>query len=142
MPAVSRSRPMTTRAGHRASKRRAMPRAGIMPTACNVSSNRTGCKSTTGRSCRKWRRRESGSAWKRTRSVRSEIQWTIRFRWSGKSFFSSPRHSVCGKIRQTARNVCTRVSTSGATAIRSWPRKKTARSSLSKTKAMHPVTNR
>ena len=48
------------RAGHRASKRRAMPRAGIMPTACNVSSNRTGCKSTTGRSCRKWRRRESG----------------------------------------------------------------------------------
>lgn len=85
---------------------------------------------------------ESGSAWKRTRSVRSEIQWTIRFRWSGKSFFSSPRHSVCGKIRQTARNVCTRVSTSGATAIRSWPRKKTARSSLSKTKAMHPVTNR
>lgn len=59
-----------------------------------------------------------------------------------KEFLSSPRHSVCGKIRQTARNVCTRVSTSGATAIRSWPRKKTARSSLSKTKAMHPVTNR
>ena len=97
---------------------------GHYATACNVSSNRTGCKSTTGRSCRKWRRRESGSAWKRTRSVRSEIQWTIRFRWSGKSFFSSPRHSVCGKIRQTARNVCTRVSTSGATAIRSWPREK------------------
>ena len=44
MPVVSRSLPTTTKAGRWGSKRRAMPRAGIMPTVCNVSSSRTGCK--------------------------------------------------------------------------------------------------
>ena len=39
MPAASRSRPTTTRAGRRASNRRAMPRADGMPTACNGSSS-------------------------------------------------------------------------------------------------------
>ena len=141
MPAVSRFLPTTTRAGRRASKRRAMPRAGIMPTACNVSSSRTGCKSTTVRSCRRWKRRENGSVWKRTRSGKPEMRRSIRFRWNGKNFYSSPHRSVCGKIRQTARSVCTRVSTSGATAMQSWPRRKMERSLLSMAKIIRPAAS-
>ena len=134
MPVVSRSLPTTTKAGRWGSKRRAMPRAGIMPTVCNVSSSRTGCKSTTVRSCRRWKRRESGSVWKRTRSGKPEMQWTIRFRWNGKSFFSSPHRSVCGKTPRTGQNECTQAWTSDVTtAMQCWRRNKAARSSLSET---------
>ena len=60
-----------------------------------------------------------------------------------KEFLSSPRHSVCGKIRQTSKermHTGIDIRCDGDTVLAT--EKKTARSSLSKTKAMHPVTNR
>lgn len=75
------------------------------------------------------------------RSGKPEMRRSIRFRWNGKNFYSSPHRSVCGKIRQTARSVCTRVSTSGATAMQSWPRRKMERSLLSMAKIIRPAAS-
>lgn len=68
------------------------------------------------------------------RSGKPEMQWTIRFRWNGKSFFSSPHRSVCGKTPRTGQNECTQAWTSDVTtAMQCWRRNKAARSSLSET---------
>ena len=119
MPAVSRSRPMTTRAGHRASKRRAMPRAGIMPTACNVSSNRTGCKvRPAGHAGMETQGKRFGVEENPLREVGNTVDYSFPVERKEFLFVTSPfgmrQDPADGKERMHT------VSTSGATAIRSW----------------------
>lgn len=129
------------KAGHRASKRRAMPRAGIMRQLQRII-EQNGLQKYDRQVMQEMETqgKRFGVEENPLREVGNTVDYSFPVERKEFLFVTSPFG-----MRQDpadARNVCTRVSTSGATAIRSWPRKKTARSSLSKTKAMHPVTNR